>query len=1400
MTWALRVSGSGRTGTGAALSPRLVLTCEHVIRDLDTIDVRDDFGSQVPCNVIDRDASLDVALLEPARPDECFAPDNVLVPRALWRGVRPPEDGVDVELCSDEADTPRALRVELRPAPLSARRVQFGVRDLREGVRRGHSGGPVVEAGWTTTPRLLGIVRARDLTSTDAFDKAGAGWLVPTERIAERFDAVAGLVETPVERSTAWQRHWEPRSRGVVQARDPGFFFAGRSEAYATLRGHMEDRGGLIVVTGRRGSGKSAVIAHLVVLSCPRYLTLLGPAREEALGSLESLSQPVDAAVWARAKTPTAVASELAEQLGVNASSAEDLVAALQQTPSRVAIAIDAVEESQDPATLMRELVVPAAQAGTAVAIGASAATVLYVAPSDTAWVDLDREDTASAIAGFVALRLTSKAGYDRDTAQKVASAVSEKANGLFVVAEVIARTLAADTPIDVSKADWRARLPSDLTDAFRDYLARFGNEQPMVLAVLHPLAHARASGLRISPDGPWLTAANRLRADELDPLDEADLRHVSLLASDYLLTSPDGARRLYHDGLAEAVRALVAHTRADKIATTSLSEQLTAAKAQFTDALLSLLPEDPEAHAGAYADLDDYLLNHLPAHLAELGRTAEMFRPGLLLVADQDELLRALIDGAISVPANLEPVRVALIHALARSQSTRPHRAAALCLSLRRQGEEQWAHRVEAALVGNGQVPKRPAGDVLTSSSEQVIEPTDPGLPYALISAPPLPWVLATIADAHSARISALAVVEHDGEPLIISAGWDQALHSWRVDGRPGPLHVPDADSFSIYALAAAEHDGGPIVIGGGRDGNLRSWTMDGRDGPLQVPDAHVSEEDFYRLGRPINALVVVEHDGEPLIVSAGDDRALRSWRLDGGAGPLEKSDAHSLSVAIAVADGGFRSGMDVISALTVVDDDGEPIIISAGDDDVLRSWRLDGRAGPLEHPSAYRRTIHALAVVQHNGAPLVVAAGVDQVLRTWRLDGRAGPLQRPAAHSSTINAVAVVEHDGEPLIVSAGDDGALRSWRLDGRAGPLEAPDAHWSQVTALASVEQGGQAVIISAGADRAIRSWRLDHPAGVLAAPDAYAHTIEALAVVEHDGEPLIIGAGRGGALWSWWLDGRAGPLEQPDADTFEIGSLAVVEHGGEPLIISGGSDQALRSWRLDGREGPLQQRPGYTVTIEALAVVEHDREPLIISGNGRGSGLRSWWLDGRAGPLQQPDAHGSHARSIEAVAVLEHDGEPLVITAGDDRALRSWRLDGRAGPLHQPEPHSSAVRALAVLDHEGEPLIVSAGYDGALRSWRLDGRVGPLQQPDAHRSWIRALAVLDHEGEPLIISAGDDRAVRSWRLDGRAGPLQQPDAHVNSITSLAVVERDGKQQIISADLDAVVIAHAALNTT
>jgi Trypsin-like peptidase domain len=289
VSWAVSVTAGPRHGTGAVISRELVLTCWHVVRDATDVQVTIPGSQPRAFRVIDRDQERDLALLAASDSRQQLPGDVVVVPRAFWRGARPEGERALVELAITEADLPSSIDVQLQPAPGSAQHVEFKVPAARESVEHGFSGAPVIELqDPSATPRLLGIVRARDPERVDVLDRAGTGWLVPIERVAERFAQVKALIETPIERSPAWMTHWQPRSRGVASSRDTGQFFSGRHAACTAVARHLQGGPGLAIVTGPRGHGKSAVLAHVLAGACPRYRTLLAASDPQAAARQDS--------------------------------------------------------------------------------------------------------------------------------------------------------------------------------------------------------------------------------------------------------------------------------------------------------------------------------------------------------------------------------------------------------------------------------------------------------------------------------------------------------------------------------------------------------------------------------------------------------------------------------------------------------------------------------------------------------------------------------------------------------------------------------------------------------------------------------------------------------------------------------------------------------------------------------------------------------------------------------------------------------------------------------------------------------------------------------------------------------------------------------------------------------
>jgi WD40 repeat protein len=1037
----------------------------------------------------------------------------------------------------------------------------------------------------------------------------------------------------------------------------------------------------------------------------------------------------------ARGLTTEAVAREVAEQLGLGPCNPDEVVQALQMERAGAAVVVDAVDEAADPAALMRDFVIPATQAGTRVAIGALVGAVSPFVGADGQWCDVSTEDVGRVITAYVVRRLCSQSDYDRETAQLVAAAVAQRADGLFIAAELMARTLAAQPPIDTKQVGWQQQIPSELTDAFRDYLGRFGTDLERVLAALHPLACARGAGLTLGP--AWLETANALREEAVEPIQDADLRRVCRAeAADYLIQSTRGEWRLYHDGLGEAIRVLVARERVRRSGAAPTSEAIAAYRAEaagrFADALVSLLPTDPDAPLDAYAHVDGYVLRHLPGHLADLGRTTELYRPGLLLAADQDALQRAFVLASVTTPAGAEAARVAVVHALAQRSATPAHRAAALVMALRRQSETDLAERVRRAL--------------------------DAGLPYELIAGPPLPPVVSSISRAHANGTRGLAVVENDGAPLVISGGSDGAVRSWWLDGRPGPLTAPAIHADEILAVEVAELDGRPLVITGAKDGALRSCWLDARPGPLVSPEAHSDA---------IRALVLIRAEGVPAVVSFGFDGSVQLWPLDQD--PVEPT-------LLAMQTPGF-------GALAAVEVDGAPLLVTGDVHGALRSWWLDGRPGPLDQPQAHGRAVIALAAIEVDGEPVIVSAGLDATVRNWVVDGRPGPVDALDGAGVWSAVFAVAELDNGPVLVSGGYNGVITSWWPNGQAGPLAPRVAHNDAITSMAVAGVGDASLLVTGGSKGTLRTWRLVGGGGPTSSADT--NWIRSLAIAHVDGAPLVISGGSLGALRSRWMDGSLGPLMLPEAHEHEVTGLAVVEVSGVPLVVSASSDGVISSWWLDGRSGPLSVRGPQRGDLRGFAVVEVDGSPLFVSGGVDGV-ISSWWVDGRAGPLAVPAA----GEGVTALAVAELDGSPLVITGDSHGTLRSWRIDGQPGPLTVPQAHSKLLRSLAVGLVDGAPLVISGGDDGLLQSWWLDGRSGPIGSLEIG-DWIWTLAAITFEGEPLIISGNG--GLRTLRVSGEPGPLNEPDAHPGGAAAVVAVEVDGVPLIVSGGGDGTIVA-------
>ena len=634
----------------------------------------------------------------------------------------------------------------------------------------------------------------------------------------------------------ALKEHWDPRGRGVERAARPGWFFTGRRQALSQLVAWLTaapaPADNVRVVTGGPGSGKSAVLARLVTMSNPRYRAgMPGPlAADDPVADLPPGA--IDVAVHARTAPTDEVVSALAAAAGAPQADLDGLIERLLERREAFTIAVDALDEADDPPALalaLRRLASETADAGVRLLVGTRpggpdrrliTALGLSARDDDPALIDLDdpaylsRDDLAEYVRRRLLLTDVPPAPGRPDTpyrgretlAGQVADAVARAAYPTFLIGQLVSRALLLrGQPISPHDPGWQ-QFPKTVADAMDQYLASVGDqaEQDRVEDLLRPLAYARGDGLPLDDAGLWPRLATAL-ARPGRSYTAGDVATLLDTAADYLIetviTGQAAYYRLYHQALSDRLRERDQQHPRPVSAAQTVYQCLLDTVARRPDGTRDW----PAAHP--------YLHSQLAGHAADAGQlTSLLDDPGFLVAADPAGLFAALQRPGQPPAGNAQIYRHAYPH-LPPGADTAGERASYLQLAARR-------HRARLA----DQLGQLPLHQPWTA---RWVRGQRPHPHY--------------IAGRHDSPVSAVAVGERHGRPVIVSGGDDGTVRVWDLEsGEPvlGPLTGHDG---GVSAVAVGERHGRPVIVSGGGDGTVRVWDLESGEpvlGPLTGHD----------------------------------------------------------------------------------------------------------------------------------------------------------------------------------------------------------------------------------------------------------------------------------------------------------------------------------------------------------------------------------------------------------------------------------------------------------------------------------------------------------------------------------------------------------------------------------
>ena len=1202
--------------------------------------------------------------------------------------------------------------------------------------------------------------------------------------------------------------HFLPRARGVDVPTESGWRFVGREAALRDLVSWLKNADDLSarVVTGGPGSGKSAVIGRLVVLSDSDWRRTV--PTDDLAADVIPPEGSIPAGIHARGLTTAQVLAAVCGTVGVQADTPADLLREMQGR--KLTVAIDAVDEALDPPGLVSSVLRPLVEAGPKQGLRLLLGTRPHLLGSlsmASSAIDLDDERYAdpASLYQYVLRSLetdNSQSPYHsgpQDLVAKVARAVTEAAGHSFLVALIVSRTLLSSTEIpDPDDPDWRASLPGTAAAAMHsDLQTRLGAEADRARDLLRPLAFAQGAGL------PWedMWAPLSSRLSGRDYTDE-DLIWLRQQAGSYVIEAMESghsAYRLYHAALAEYLRQ---GRNEDHI------------HRQFSNFLIDRVPTSRSGPDWSRAH--PYILTHLATH-AQRAETLDS------LLLDPRYLVNA---GPAGLLAALPAVRDLDAELAGRAYQRAVHQ-------FRNQPEDDRLSYLE-----------------LASRITQAAELSD----RIAVSAPHRRWSVPwthwppeyphRILDGHLGPINGVICADPgDGNPVAASIGQDAKLRIWdAVTAEPrGTYAVGAAPLVAIRAARLPEAR--TIIVLLSADGMLHTWDMSTAAPLRTIPVAPLWRRLTWMRNANLTLLCTGTPDGQQFAITGG--RGIRTcvWHLSSGR-------------RIAIFPRQAAPGAIEFTKLT----DGRGIIVAsiAGTERRLCDLRT-GQELPYERRRsrfAWLRSLydglirrsHITYYAFRSGPPLTAVRFFRRTALVWDLtasrplgtwprgktdarvrltDGRTVTVPLPEREAAWSFRPSRLRMASESYAPAAGPDILMPLSSPDRRSAqpdhePRESfsprfemtdrflhvqfhdypeqPDHEATSLTLAGHTADvtgydwtrlpDGHVIVISGSRDGTVRRWDISSitPGRSEGHEQARVALHRIVSVPLEDGTPvgLTIGDGVDVAMWDLRTGALVGDLAGRAQAPCTIGIAHPSEH--PPVAVTLDTDQAMRIWSLPyGQQTSVFRDdcirwPGDT----ACTNLPDGTCVAVTSGHGR----RSVVWDLATGRIRNVLA-GHRGWSACVTCAEGREPWPLALTGGLDNRVNVWSLHHgqRRQRFRIVSPWTFLVRPSAGRAHSVRAMPLDSGRLLALVA--TDDGTARVLEPRRFRLGVRRAGTAPARaigtgtlstGQAVVVTATADGVIRIWKPEAlaRRGDGKTPLCAINMevpVSDISFIDND-----------------------
>ncbi len=410
--------------------------------------------------------------------------------------------------------------------------------------------------------------------------------------------------------------------------------------------------------------------------------------------------------------------------------------------------------------------------------------------------------------------------------------------------------------------------------------------------------------------------------------------------------------------------------------------------------------------------------------------------------------------------------------------------------------------------------------------------------------------------------------------------------------------------------------------------------------------------------------------------------------------------------------------------------------ILASASEDDTIKLWNPDGRAGtgalPLRTLTGHRDNVWNVSF-SPDGKTIASASG-DGTIKIWNL-ANGKEIRTLTGYKGAVRAVSFAP-DGL-TIASSGSDGTVKLWNLaDGRAGtgalPLRTFAGHRGWATNVTFSPDG--LAIASSGSDRTVKLW---NPADGTEIATLTGHTNAVRSVsFSNDGKTLA-SPGEDGLVKLWDVQNLT-LLTTLQAHSKEVWMVKFSPpDSNSPTLATASEDGTVKLWNLS-RLGDIESQTlkGHSGRVAGLSF-SPDGRTLATAGTDRT--VRLWHLAGIEPKVLE--SHRSHVFS----AVFSPDGKTIASGSGD-RTVKLWNAQN-GSEIKTFLGHQGAVTSVS-FDPDGK-ILASASGDRTIKLWNLESG-SEIKTLSGHQSGIDSV-VFSPDGK-ILASSAIDKTVKLWNIE------------------------------------------------